>query len=559
MEPSTPSKRKDTQADQPTLVVDRPTLTEEPDRPSEADRTTALLSSTSTSQINVPPASSPRTVATGCGTVVLRDTDSGAARNAFDSNDLATAPLRPLSYHDGIKIGLNRGRRIDLILKYNQMYRPIDRSMPGTRGPWDEATEIRAIRILSTHREAIRPNGRLRFQVLSSDAKKSYEVVVDSDGWSCTCPAWEDRRLPCPHIVGTVIWLDPNRPAIQIDSSAGLRKTYEQPDWSAYDRARQLEHQVFDRYLWDLLGHIPNVSLVPGRRGRPVIPLRTQILVAVRKVHLKEDSRDAHGLLVALNQDGKGILPRVPNYSLPSRFFNRPQATEILLDLIERSGLVLRDIEDAGTVAIDSSGFSTSTMGSYFTEKYDPARRHNFVKAHLAIGVKTHIVLTVRLTDEHGADCPQFIPLLERVAELGHTPDRVVGDKAYLSRANLEAAGSLGIDPYVRFKSNNRGLSKGSPMWNRKFHEFELRREEFDRAYHQRSNVESVFSAIKRTLNETLLSRTTLAKFNELLAKILAYNVCVVIRQSEILGLETRPTSFIPKIPGPDTTEGVAS
>ena len=87
---------------------------------------------------------------------------------------------------------------------------------------------------------------------------------------------------------------------------------------------RQLEHQVFDRFLWDLLGHMPDTYADPGRKGRPAIPLRTQVLVAVAKVHLKEDTGDAHGLLIALNRDGKGILPRVPNYSIPSRFFNRP-------------------------------------------------------------------------------------------------------------------------------------------------------------------------------------------------------------------------------------------
>jgi len=525
----------------------------------EEDRTNAVLASTSSSQTSVSPASSPSTVATDCGTVVFNDSDPETALNALDSNVVTMGRPKPLNYNEGITLGLSRGRRLDLVLKYERVYRSIVRPMSGTRGPWDAATESRAIRLLSTHKEAVRPNGRLRFQVRSSDGTKSYEVVADEDGWSCTCPSWEDRRLPCPHIVETVIWLDPNRPAIREDPALPKRPTDGRPDWGAYDRARQLEHQVFDRYLWDLLGPITDPVRNRGKRGRPAIPLRTQILVAVRKVHLKEDSRDAHGLLVALNQDGKGILSRVPNYSLPSRFFNRPQATELLLGLIERSGLVLREIEDDKTLAIDSSGFSTSTMGAYFTEKYNPERRHQFIKAHLIIGAKTHIVLTARITDEHGADCPQFIPLLERVAELGHTPDRVTADKAYLSRANLEAAGALGIDPFIPFKSNSRGLAKRSPIWNRKFHEFQLKRDEFDAAYHQRSNVESCFSAIKRTLSENLLSHTPLAKFNELLAKILAYNVCVVIRQAELHGFDAGVTSFIPKLAPAPPTVGVAA
>jgi transposase len=389
----------------------------------------------------------------------------------------------------------------------------------------------------------------LRFRVRSSDGTKAYEVVADVDGWSCECPEWLDRKTPCKHILETVIWLDPNPPPLHEQAVEPSKPTYTQPDWGAYDRGQQLEHEVFDRYLWDLVGGLHETPWPRAKRGRPVIPLRTQVMMAVRKVHLNQSTRRARGLLVALNQDGKGLLARVPNYSVPSRFFNRPLAAQVLVELIERSGLVLRDIEDAGTVAIDSSGFSTSTMGSYFTEKYAPERRHGFVKAHLAVGVKSHIVLAVRVTDEHRGDSPQFLPLLRRLSDVGHTPHRVAADKAYLSRENLTGADSLGIEPFIPFKVNSRGLARGSPMWNRKYHEFQLRRDEFDAAYHQRSNVESTFSAIKRKLGEPLLSKTTFARLNELLAKILAYNVGVVISQAQLHGLEPSPTNFIPRLP----------
>ena len=83
-------------------------------------------------------------------------------------------------------------------------------------------------------------------------------------------------------------------------------------------------------------------------------------------------------------------------------------------------------------------------------------------------------------------------------------------------------------------------------MWNRKDHEFELHRDEYDAAYHKRSNVESAFSAIKRKLGEPLLSRTELARFNEALAKVLAYNIGVVVAQAQKLGEDAGPLSFIP-------------
>ena len=429
--------------------------------------------------------------------------------------------------------------------------------MSGTRGTWDEEREARAIRLVSSHRENIRAAGRVRFEVTSSDGSRSYSVGVDQGGWTCNCQDWSDRKSPCKHILATVHWLDPNPPPIIGESPNAARPTYTQPDWSKYDEAQQIEHQVFDRLMWDLLGSVPERVCETGRRGRPTIPLRTQILVSARKVHLGQSMRRFRGLLIELNRDGKGMLARVPNYSVPSRFFNRPQAPAILLGLIARSGSVLRDIENGGTVAIDSSGFCTTCRGAYCTEMHEPTRRHRWVKAHIAIGVKTHVVLSVVITDEHGADYTQFGPLLHGVMDAGHSPAIVVADKAYLGRENFDTADTLGIDPYIPFKSNSRGLSRGSPLWTKKYHEFMSKRDEFDSRYHQRSNVEATFSAIKRKLGEPLLSRTQLSRMSELLTKILAYNVGVVIQQSHLHGLELGHFGFHHPKEGkaPDPTE----
>jgi transposase len=513
-------------------------------------RTIALLEPTSTSQDNSSPGSSPSTVATDCGTVVFKDSDPETARNSFEVNRFGTHYAPGYGRSRGHISGLSRGRRIDLILKYARLNRSIDRPMPGTRGPYGSDVEERAIRLISSHRDAIRPQGRVAFEVSSLDGARKYAAVCDQDGWSCTCPFWEERKTPCKHIVATVRWLDPNPPPIiEEPLSQPKRRSYRQPDDGIYDEAQQQEHQLFDALLWDLLGTVPDHPLLRAPRGRPAIPLRTIILVAVRKVHLAQSSRRARGLLVALNRDGKGILPRVPNYTAPSRFFNTDQATPLLLGLIEASGLILKEIEDRGTVAIDSSGFCTSCTGAYLTEKHDPSRKHKWLKAHIAVGVKTHIVLSVEVTDEYGADYSQFVPLLRRLYTAGHRPSYVVADKAYLGRGNLEGAGDLGMEPYIPFKVNSRGLSKRAPMWNRKFHEFMARRDEFDEIYHRRSNVEATFSAIKRKLGEPLLSHNQGARINELLAKILAYNIGVVIKESLAHGISPGPIGFSAAIP----------
>ncbi|MCW6167506.1 MAG: transposase, partial [Thermoplasmatales archaeon] len=67
--------------------------------------------------------------------------------------------------------------------------------------------------------------------------------------------------------------------------------------------------------------------------------------------------------------------------------------------------------------------------------------------------------------------------------------------------------------------------------WRKAFYFFQMHRDEFEAKYHARSNVESVFSALKRKFGETLRSRTPTAQTNELLAKILAYNLTVLIHE----------------------------
>ncbi|HEV2167093.1 MAG TPA: transposase [Thermoplasmata archaeon] len=258
--------------------------------------------------------------------------------------------------------------------------------------------------------------------------------------------------------------------------------------------------------------------------------------MAVKKVHLGKSCSRARGLMQVGCSAGNTIMGRVPNYAIPSRVFNMPAIEELFVDLIQRSALPLKDLEDGGTVAIDSSGFCTTCRGAYCTETHNPTRKHRFLKAHVVIGVKTHIILNVAITDESGADHPQFIPLLQGMKEAGFNPAIVVADKAYPSRANYQAADEMGMEAYLPFRSNTTGstigaLSRGSQIYRKMLLMFQLHREDFDKKYHARSNVEAVFSAVKRKLGEALSSKNSEARLNELLAKLLAYNITVLIHE----------------------------
>ncbi len=75
----------------------------------------------------------------------------------------------------------------------------------------------------------------------------------------------------------------------------------------------------------------------------------------------------------------------------------------------------------------------------------------------------------------------------------------------------------------------------GSTIWKKTYNYFALNQEEFMGHYHPRSNVGRTFSMIKAKFSEMIKSKTKMAQTNELLCKLIGYNLTVLI--SEMYGL----------------------
>ena len=122
----------------------------------------------------------------------------------------------------------------------------------------------------------------------------------------------------------------------------------------------------------------------------------------------------------------------------------------------------------------------------------------------------------------------------------------VMGDKAYLSGANLRLVSEVGATPLIPFKSNskaryNEGRNRDSEeatIWNLCYHYFKLHQAEFKARYHKRSNVESTFSSVKAKFGGRLLSKREEAQVNEALLKLLCHNICVLIKAFYELGIK---------------------
>ena len=80
-------------------------------------------------------------------------------------------------------------------------------------------------------------------------------------------------------------------------------------------------------------------------------------------------------------------------------------------------------------------------------------------------------------------------------------------------------------------------------MWNKMYHYFMLNRDEFMEHYHQRSNVESAFNMIKAKFGDKLKSKNWTAQQNELLCKLIAHNIVVLVHEMFELGINPNFTT----------------
>jgi transposase len=185
---------------------------------------------------------------------------------------------------------------------------------------------------------------------------------------------------------------------------------------------------------------------------------------------------------------------------------------------------------------VDSTGFGTAVYRRWFDAKYGKEMSEaTWLKAHAMIGTTTNIVTAISVTDSGGADSPELPALVASTAQRFKMAE-VSADKAYLGHANLAAVEAAGAVPYVPFKSNSR--DGGSAAWRRMWAVFLYKQDEFLAHYHQRSNVESTFSAIKRKFGGAVRSKNFTAQVNEVLCKVLCHNLSMLVHAMHELGIE---------------------
>lgn len=357
--------------------------------------------------------------------------------------------------------------------------------------------------------------------------------VVSKSG--CTCPDWETHRDRCKHMFAVEIYVQARKNrdgSVTVTSETVITKkaTYKQ-DWESYNAAQTCEKEYFGILLQQLCAGLKDDE-GPRGRGRPKLPISDAVFSSVMKVYTTVSGRRATGDLKACKE--KGLVKHQPHYNSVFRYLENPALKPILENLILQSALPLKAFETS--FSIDASGFSTCTYERWFDAKYGKEMsQQNWLKAHITIGNKTNVVTGVEITDSHSHDNNHFVSLLEHTAK-NFNVSEIAADKGYLDKKNFVAAEELGIEPYIMFKKNT--LGKGPAILQRLFHMYMMENEKFNAHYHQRSNVETTFSMIKKKFGPALRSKSEVSQVNELLCKILAHNICCLVSSIFELNVE---------------------
>lgn len=365
--------------------------------------------------------------------------------------------------------------------------------------------------------------------VPSQSGNGSYLVKFDGHEPECNCPDCNKRNVKCKHIFAVEFYLKTVISTKGITQERGVRITYSQ-NWSAYDKSQTGEKLQFMKLLNDLC---KNVEQPKYNFGRPKIPLSDLVFSSVLKVYSTFSLRRFMSDIQIAKE--KELIDYKSCYASIGHFMQKEELTQILKELIKLSSLPLSSVET--DFAIDSSGFNTSRFARWFDHKWGKEKKYRiWLKAHLISGVKTNIVTGVEITEGTSADSKELPSLVKQTVE-NFEVSEVSADKAYSSRKNLEEINSVGAVPYIPFKKNTTGKAKGSLLWSKMYHYFMYRNDEFQKSYNKRSNSETVFHMIKSKFKDNLRSKSKTAQVNELLCKILAHNICVVIQEVNELGI----------------------
>lgn len=323
-----------------------------------------------------------------------------------------------------------------------------------------------------------------------------------------------------------------------------------------YDKAQAKGRGLFNIYLEGLIRSMadkyPNVVLdvsypvLEKKSGKSnmgrkdFVNIHDGLFMLVHKAKFQKISNRQYGeeVLPSLISP-KQYVRKVYSESTLSRFFRTCDCISILHDMIIKSAFDIQPFED--NFAIDGTGFSTNIKNDFYAGKHHEGKKEiDWVNLEALVPVRSSLVVVPYLYFKYeSSEKKSGRIIIEEAQELGYNIDTLSADKYYTSKETRQWVHDRGIPHfYCKFKDNVKPpKDDDDSQWAIEYRFWRDHQDEFNKLYHVRSNVESVFSAIKCRTGEEITSKTMSGYFKEVYAKILVYNIYGMITQLFLNGI----------------------
>lgn len=271
-------------------------------------------------------------------------------------------------------------------------------------------------------------------------------------------------------------------------------------------------------FLQEILPDLP----IPRQtgKGRPGWNWKV-LLICVILMALCKKTYAAYEAELRTNETLQRLLKvkKLPSKSCLHRF--QQQITmRYLRMLLQRIALHYYNL--CSNLFVDATGFTLQRVSSWFNLRLKRViRRKDHYKLHVVGLERWQLILDFRITKGTRHDGPILRKMLRLIRKIG----LFFADGAYSCRATIKLILSKGGSPFIPFSKKATGKARGCMAWSIQFEFFKNLKWVWEHIYHQRSKIESLFSAIKRRYGDDLRGRTRKARYRELVFRLIAYNL----------------------------------
>lgn len=232
-----------------------------------------------------------------------------------------------------------------------------------------------------------------------------------------------------------------------------------------------------------------------------------------------------------------GLIFDIPKKSTLCKYMSNPALTAELEHLIQESAFPFLNTDH--TLIVDSTWFALKMYSGGHNRKptAEGDKKANIPplekckKLHIGCLATSKIIAFAKASPGTANDSPFFKDIISTVCTNGFMISKCLADAGYMSKDNYALCQELNVKQvFIDFRSNVTGKHPKSKAFRDAFNLYTNQPDVWHEDYRYRVLIESVFSVIKRKFLNWLRTKSETAQYNEMLLKVLCYNLTILVR-----------------------------